>query len=142
MSDEDTAEAPDPYPQESAMNYSNAGFERISERIERSRDDPQDIMSHLEGASRKSTSPVKKPPAQMMAASTLAGFNPVVSIGMGYVEEDNDPDCDFQIPLRFTKSGRRRATPFPMKVGLGSFDCVYVPCTKSATLTPFSIYSS
>lgn len=35
-------------------------------------------------------------------------------------EEEDAPadDVNFKIPLRLTKSGRRRATPFPLKVSL------------------------
>ena len=34
-------------------------------------------------------------------------------------QEDDSPE-DFDIPQRFTKSGRKKATPFPVKVGLSS----------------------
>jgi len=109
--DKAPAAATVPFSQPPAMNYSNAGFERVSERVERSRDDPQVGMAQL---SDLKGPPVKKP-AQMMAASALTSLKPGTTGQEEYLPED-DPDCDFQIPLRFTKSGRRRATPFPMKV--------------------------
>ena len=41
--------------------------------------------------------------------------------------KENGNDCSFHIPLRFTKSGRKRAVPFPLKVcTLYSF--VFVIC--------------
>lgn len=100
------------YPQSAGMNYSNASFERVSERIERSRDDPQRMHSFDSGTFK--AAPDKKPGTQMLAASALAGLTKPSPTSKDYVLDD-DPDCDFQIPLRFTKSGRRRATPFPMK---------------------------
>ena len=108
------APAPDSSTQPSAMNYSNASFERVSERVERSRDSPQSANSQLDGSLK--ASPDKKPGTQMLAASALTSLKPEASNGEDHLLED-DPDCDFQIPMRFTKSGRRRATPFPMKVG-------------------------
>ena len=33
-------------------------------------------------------------------------------------KEDEEDDGDFDIPERFTKSGRKRAVPFPLKVSL------------------------
>ena len=40
------------------------------------------------------------------------------SEGASEDEDDDAPadDSDFKIPLKLTKSGRRRATPFPLKV--------------------------
>ena len=105
------------HPQPSIMNYSNASFEQVSGKVERSRDDPQFGMA----PANLKAPPVKKPEAHNMlqasaaAASALTSLKPVSGVGEEYVP-DYDPDCDFQIPLRFTKSGRRRATPFPMKV--------------------------
>ena len=34
------------------------------------------------------------------------------------VEEAEDNEDDFDIPQRFTKSGRKRAVPFPLKVSI------------------------
>lgn len=33
-------------------------------------------------------------------------------------DEEDDEFDDFEIPLRFTRSGRKRATPFPVKVSM------------------------
>jgi hypothetical protein len=46
-------------------------------------------------------------------------------------EEEEEEECDerdFEIPQRFTRSGRRRATPFPLKVSRERKDeaCVFV----------------
>lgn len=112
---------PVPYPPAAAMNFSNANFERVSGRIERNRDDRLEqgmpMMAFDTAAALKGHPSLQKPPGtQYLAASTLAGFTkPAPSVGEDYLHDD-DPDCDFKIPLRFTKSGRRRATPFPMKV--------------------------
>lgn len=130
MSDEERPPvgAPVSYPQLAGMNYSNAAFDRISERVERSRDDPQ----HQAMLAQFGLPGIRKPgPSQMLAASSLACL--VKPSFTGHHSEDylpdNDPDCDFQIPLRFTKSGRRRATPFPMKVG------AVMPCHTVFLLT-------
>jgi hypothetical protein len=40
-------------------------------------------------------------------------------------EEDLDGIGDFAIPQRFTKSGRKRAVPFPMKVRPSMFRCAF-----------------
>jgi hypothetical protein len=37
------------------------------------------------------------------------------------IEQDEEDDADFEIPLRFTKSGRKRAIPFPLKVSITCF---------------------
>jgi hypothetical protein len=97
------------------MNYSNAAFDRVSERVERSRDDPQHQAAML---AQFGLPGMQKPgTSQMLAASSLAGLvKPSVGHHSQEYLPDDDPDCDFQIPLRFTKSGRKRATPFPMKV--------------------------
>jgi hypothetical protein len=116
MSSEDEHKVAAPS-QPSIMNYSNAGFDQFPGKVERSRDDPQVGMA----PANLKAPPVKKPgspstlQASADAASALTSLKPVVNTGEEYVP-DYDPDCDFQIPLRFTKSGRRRATPFPMKV--------------------------
>ena len=44
---------------------------------------------------------------------------------------------EFKIPLRFTKSGRKRAVPFPMKVGLAKLGFDLAP-SRGALLTPVS----
>jgi hypothetical protein len=50
------------------------------------------------------TSLVNKPPMAAAAAAAAASSVPV------------EGDVDFDIPQRFTKSGRKKATPFPVKV--------------------------
>lgn len=136
MGEED--KAPVSFTQPSVMNFSNANFDRVSERVERSRDDPQVGISHLD-ANLKAAPPVKKPGNQMAAASALAGLKPSGATGQDYLPDD-DPDCDFQIPLRFTKSGRRRATPFPMKVCIHPRTVIVciVPCQHALT-SPLSL---
>ena len=44
-------------------------------------------------------------------------------------EDDDAPadDSDFKIPLKLTKSGRRRATPFPLKVSEVMNHCCVFP---------------
>ena len=45
-------------------------------------------------------------------------------------EDDDDApadDSDFKIPLKLTKSGRRRATPFPLKVSDVMNHCCVFP---------------
>ena len=44
-------------------------------------------------------------------------------------EDDDAPadDSDFKIPLKLTKSGRRRATPFPLKVSDVMNHCCVFP---------------
>lgn len=58
----------------------------------------------------------KGPVKELTAASALTSLvnKPHPSGGDGEDEED------FEIPQRFTKSGRKKATPFPMKVGYNS----------------------
>mmetsp|Transcript_30479 Transcript_30479/g.43222 ORF Transcript_30479/g.43222 Transcript_30479/m.43222 type:complete len:432 (+) Transcript_30479:262-1557(+) len=46
---------------------------------------------------------------ELAAASALAG------LGKGNTSPDEDAD-DFEIPQRYTKSGRKKATPFPIKL--------------------------
>lgn len=53
----------------------------------------------------------KGPVKELTAASALTSLVKPPSSGDG--EEE-----DFEIPQRFTKSGRKKATPFPMKVGV------------------------
>ena len=45
-------------------------------------------------------------------------------------EDDEEEQGDFEIPQRFTKSGRKRAIPFPLKVSL-VLSCPFgsIPCT-------------
>lgn len=71
-------------------------------------------QQHLLGVGpKKSNHDGKGPVKELTAASALTSLvnKPHLSGGDGEDEED------FEIPQRFTKSGRKKATPFPMKVG-------------------------
>lgn len=59
------------------------------------------------------------------ALACLAKSSPVQ--GKVYFDnagEADDESDDFRIPQKFTKSGRKRAIPFPLKVSLFSFEKV------------------
>lgn len=51
--------------------------------------------------------------------------------------EDDDSKCEFQIPLRYTRSGRKRAVSFPLKVSC-NLSC---PAYKMSHSTTHSIAS-
>ena len=105
---------PEPNFTRDTMNYSNASHDRIHEKVDRIQGDPQDRGTQLDGGLK--ASPMKNAPGtQLQAASTLARLKPDPDNSQEDEEEDDD-DGEFKIPLRFTKSGRKRATPFPMKV--------------------------
>jgi hypothetical protein len=50
------------------------------------------------------------------------------------VEEAEDNEDDFDIPQRFTKSGRKRAVPFPLKVSNTFFKSGNIVATESLRL--------
>jgi hypothetical protein len=69
------------------------------------------------------TSPTKMGPGTQLSAPPDAKTD-------GQELEEEAGDGEFQIPLQFTKSGRKRATPFPMKVCSPRLFWI-VPCVKS-----------
>lgn len=103
----------DSHPPNDTMNCSNASHDRLHDKVDRVQEDPQYRDAELEGQLKASST--KKPPnTQLLAASALTSLKPDSTTGQELKEQEED--SDFQIPLRFTKSGRQRATPFPMKV--------------------------
>jgi hypothetical protein len=57
--------------------------------------------------------------AQREEEAVASALTTLVDVASGKVEEeDEEEDEDFEIPQRFTKSGRKRAVPFPLKVRL------------------------
>jgi hypothetical protein len=97
------------------MNYSNASHDRLHDKVDRIHERPQDRDAQLEG-DLKASSTKKPPTTQLVAASVLTSLKPDSSTGQNLESEEQEEESDFLIPLRLTKSGRKRATPFPMKV--------------------------
>mmetsp|Transcript_19140 Transcript_19140/g.32774 ORF Transcript_19140/g.32774 Transcript_19140/m.32774 type:complete len:396 (-) Transcript_19140:229-1416(-) len=94
------------------MNDSNNNPQDAPERVDmRLNPRPLAADARMEGAA---ASPAAKPKSgpgkEMTAASALTSL--VKSPNM----DDSNDDEDFEIPQRFTKSGRKKATPFPMKL--------------------------
>jgi hypothetical protein len=105
----------DSHPPNDTMNCSNASHDRLHDKVDRVQEDPQYRDAELEGQL-KASSLKKTPSSQLLATSALNSRKPDSTTGPAIKEEEYEDDSDFQIPLRFTKSGRQRATPFPMKV--------------------------
>lgn len=104
-----------PDPNRDAMNYSNTSYDRNDDKVDRIQGDLQDRDTQPDGGLK--ASPIKNAPGtQLQAASALTSLMPAADTSQGVKEESDDDDGEFEIPLRFTKSGRKRATPFPMKV--------------------------
>ena len=96
------------------MNDSNNGLqdgtpERVDLRL-----NPRPVAgdARMEGSDALSVASKSGPAKEMTAASALAGL-----VKSQNVDDSNDEE-DFEIPQRFTKSGRKKATPFPMKVSV------------------------
>ena len=101
-------------PQRNPMNYSNARFETVPERVERREDSQTATVGDLKPPPQKVSK--GSPGSQMLAASALTHLKP------GYQDHAAQEESDeFKIPLRFTKSGRKRATPFTLKVSIVTY---------------------
>lgn len=104
------------------MNASNALSQAVPERIDNRFARPSTdariqgtLMEHQHLTDLASKNPVADnkpsgPGKELTAASALTSL---VRPPAGQVDE---PQEDFDIPQRFTKSGRKKAIPFPMKV--------------------------
>eukprot|EP00542_Grammatophora_oceanica_P015012 CAMPEP_0194036962 /NCGR_PEP_ID=MMETSP0009_2-20130614/9337_1 /TAXON_ID=210454 /ORGANISM="Grammatophora oceanica, Strain CCMP 410" /LENGTH=398 /DNA_ID=CAMNT_0038678937 /DNA_START=154 /DNA_END=1350 /DNA_ORIENTATION=- len=97
------------------MNSSNAHADPMPERIDLRRqvndarmEDQMGLVPHQGKTKESRDGPVK----ELTAASALTSM---VKKETGHGEEVDDEE-DFDIPQRFTKSGRKKATPFPMKL--------------------------
>jgi hypothetical protein len=97
------------------MNASNNISQTIPERIDlRLGNRPSMSDAKIEGSlveqQHLDSGPKKGPGKELTAASALTSL---VKPPVGAIEEDTD---EFEIPQRFTKSGRKKAIPFPLKV--------------------------
>jgi hypothetical protein len=117
------------------MNASNALSQVVPERIDNRFARPSTdariqgtLLEHQHLNDLASKAPVEDmkpggPGKELTAASALTSL---VGPPAGQVDE---PQEDFDIPQRFTKSGRKKAIPFPMKVRFNRSTNLLCRCT-------------
>jgi hypothetical protein len=66
-----------------------------------------------DAAAREAEAEMRNEDSEEAAASALTALG---SSARKEEEDDDDDEMDFEIPQRFTKSGRKRAVPFSLKV--------------------------
>jgi hypothetical protein len=66
-----------------------------------------------DAVAREEEAEIRNEASEKVAANALTALG---SSARKEEEDDDDDEMDFEIPQRFTKSGRKRAVPFSLKV--------------------------
>jgi hypothetical protein len=119
MSSSDRNTPPRSFTDLDATNTSVATFEEVPQRLERSGPSVRqdfDSAHQPEGKEEKKLSPSSSQGgSKILAASALTSLVKPGAEGTE-IAKGEEADEEFVIPMQFTKSGRRKATPFPLKV--------------------------